>query len=92
MAHTSVDDLLKKVNSAKGKVEVGETYYHWKNSDAIYTVLAVGLTEWDEEPVVVYQSTEGVVWIRRLEGIDGWLTEVPDRPGVDKSRFVKVEK
>lgn len=92
MAHTSVEDLLKKIEQAKEKVEVGGNYHHWRNKEVVYTVVAVGLTEWDEQPVVVYQSPEGVVWVRRLEGVDGWLTEVADRPGDDKSRFVKVEK
>lgn len=91
MAHTSYEDLEKKINLAKQKVEVGGKYHHWKDPDTHYTVLAVGFTEWNEEVVVVYQNLKnGMTWVRRYEGQDGWLTPV-DSDGPDKSRFIKVK-
>ena len=92
MAHTPHSDLQDKLDTAKEKISVGRKYYHWKHPDTHYQVIAIGLTEWNEEVAVVYQNTEnGVTWIRPLEGDDGWFTPV-ERDGDDKRRFVPVEK
>ena len=90
MAHTPYSELEEKIKLGKEKVVVGGKYHHWKDSETHYTILHVGLAEWSEEIVVIYQhEPAGVVWVRRLEGEDGWLTPV-ERDGDDKRRFVPV--
>lgn len=40
---------------------------------------------------MIYQDIETkVIWVRKLEGDDGWLTPV-GREGKDKRRFIKIE-
>ncbi len=90
MAHTSQEQLQQKLEDAKKNVVVGGKYHHWKDPSTIYTVLSVGFTEWNEEIVVVYQADiSGVTWVRRLEGEDGWLTEVSNDID-DKRRFIHI--
>ncbi len=56
MAHTDSKDLQAKLETTQYNIEVGAYYYHYKNSQTHYKVLNLALSEWDEEPVVVYQS------------------------------------
>ena len=45
MGHLSHEELLKRIEDAKTKVEVGAKYYHYKNPDNHYRVEGVGFIE-----------------------------------------------
>lgn len=89
MGHTSYSDLQLKLSNID--IKEGDIYYHWRDPNTKYKILSLGFTEWNEDVVVIYQNIETkVVWVRKLEGDDGWLTPV-ERDGEDKRRFIKIE-
>lgn len=93
MVKTSEKDLLQKIELAKTQVRVGGVYSHWKNPNKLYKVLEIGFCEWDETAVVVYQQLNAknpITWVRRLTGIDGWLTKA-DYNGKKINRFEKIK-
>lgn len=69
MAHTTQEDLRKKLSLALKKVSVGHPYYHFKNPDQKYIVEFVGFLENSEEVCVGYRALydEGLLWVRTLE-------------------------
>lgn len=94
MSHQiSHEELVRRVEEAKQKVVVGGVYYHWKNPNQHYKVIGIGLCEWEESVCVVYQQLNvdnPLTWVRRLEGVDGWLESVEDN-GSSHPRFYPVE-
>ena len=92
MAHTDSTQLLDKLNPEQYNIEVGAYYHHYKNPQTHYKVLNLAVSEWDEEPVVVYQSmVDNLIWIRRINGESGWNTPVTLDNGQVVNRFEKVE-
>jgi len=90
MPHISDNLLKQKIEAGTEKVKLGSRYYHYKDPNVHYVVLFIGLLEWKDEPAVIYKSLKtNFVWIRQLDGDDGWLTPT-DRPGTDKHRFIPV--
>lgn len=69
MAHKSQDELRTKVENSFKNVSVGDIYYHYKNPDQHYEIVAVGLFEENEEPCVVYKALYGerLTWVRTLK-------------------------
>ncbi|NBD73891.1 DUF1653 domain-containing protein [Patescibacteria group bacterium] len=67
-------ELREKLAAAHERVTVGGTYRHYKNPDSRYRVKELALLEATGEVGVVYESlTDGLVWVRPLEGERGWL-------------------
>jgi len=92
MAHTNSEDLQTKIQPTQYNIEVGSYYHHYKNKQTHYKVLNLALSEWDEEPVVVYQSmVDNLIWVRRINGENGWNTPVTLADGQVVNRFEKVE-
>ena len=93
MAHTDSKDLQTKLTLTQSNIEVGGHYHHYKNPQTHYKVINLALSEWDEEPVVVYQSmTDNLIWVRRINGENGWNTPVTLDNGQVVNRFEKVKK
>lgn len=92
MSHKPYSVLNQELTeAAKGQIKIGGKYYHWKDPNFIYEVIGLGFLEWSGEIAVTYKPVdENVVWIRRLNGKDGWLTSV-EREGEDKRRFIPAE-
>jgi hypothetical protein len=68
MADKEIKSLFEKVQKARLKIKTGDKYFHYKNPDRFYEILAVGLIESSEEPCVVYRALYGdkVVWVRTI--------------------------
>lgn len=93
MTHTDSTQLLDKLNSKQYNIEVGAHYHHYKNPQVHYQVLHIALSEWDEEPVVIYQSlADSIIWVRKINGENGWNTPVQLDSGQIVNRFEKVEE
>lgn len=91
MAHTDSTQLLDKLNPKQYNIEIGAKYYHYKNPQTHYKVLNIALSEWDEEPVVVYQSlVDSVIWVRKINGENGWNTPVQLESGQVVNKFEKA--
>ncbi len=73
--HEPQESLIDKLQTAGGQVLVGEIYYHYKNPQHFYTVLNLAITEWNDEPCVVYQAEYGdrLTFVRPLTS---WLSTV----------------
>ncbi|MEX0594864.1 MAG: DUF1653 domain-containing protein, partial [Candidatus Paceibacterota bacterium] len=92
MAHTDSAQLLDKLNSEQYNIEIGAKYYHYKNPQTHYQVLQVALLESDEEQVVIYQSIDdSIIWVRKINGENGWNTPVQIDNGQVVNRFERVE-
>jgi hypothetical protein len=92
MAHTDPTQLLDKLNPKQYSIEVGAYYHHYKNPQTYYQVINIALSEWDEEPVVVYQSlADSIIWVRKINGENGWNTAVQLENGQVVNRFEKLE-
>jgi hypothetical protein len=92
MAHTNPTQLLDKLNPKQYNIEIGAKYYHYKNPQTHYQILNIALSEWDEEPVVIYQSLDdSIIWVRKINGENGWNTPVQLDSGSFVHRFEKVE-
>lgn len=93
MHKTSHEELNMRLEAARQKVRVGDVYYHFKNPQQHYRVVALGFCEWDESVVVIYEQIgveKPLTWVRRLEGEGGWLTPVTKEDGTSISRFIRV--
>ncbi len=68
MAHTTQEDLQKKIDEALKLIQVGAKYVHFKNPDNQYIVEFVGLLENSEEVCVAYRALygKGLLWVRTL--------------------------
>lgn len=89
MERTPLSELSKKINKAKGKVEVGAVYCHWKDPDKRYVIESVGLLEETEKPCVIYKALYGekLTWIRTL----GDFTSNVQTGEGETQRFTKVK-
>ena len=91
MAHTEREVLLRKLDEAKTKVEVGAKYRHTK-SGGEYVVIDLVIREDNEEIRVIYKELSHeppITWDRSFDGVDGWIvpTEIE---GKQVPRFTKV--
>jgi hypothetical protein len=66
------DTLITILDDAKKHVEIGARYVHYKDLNAPYTVMGIGLIESTQEPAVIYQKGF-LTWIRPLTS---WLETV----------------
>lgn len=91
MSHTDRNILQQKLDQAKTKVIIGSKYRHTKTNGE-YIVKALGIREDNESIVVVYEELshpEHNIWIRSLEGENGWLTPTKI-DGKTFPRFTKI--
>ncbi len=86
--HKSQEELSKELLESSKKVEIGATYFHYKNSDSHYKVLSLAITEENDEVSVIYQAQYGnnVTFVRPLKS---WLNNV-EVDGSSVPRFSKV--
>ena len=92
MAHTEKSLLQQKLNQAETQVTINTKYRHTKTGGE-YLVLRLGINERTEEVSVIYQELshpEKIIWIRSLEGEDGWLTPT-EINGELVPRFTKIK-
>jgi len=70
IAHTSQEDLLKKVVDAHRSIDVNATYFHYKDTDRArpYKIIVIVINESTEEVCVVYQAQygENLTWMRTV--------------------------
>ena len=91
MAHTERKILLEKLEKAKTQVEIGAHYRHTKTNGE-YLIKDLGIREDNESVVVIYEDLnhpEHTIWIRSLDGKDGWLTPT-EINGKLVPRFTKI--
>lgn len=92
MAHTERGVLQEKLNQAQTQVEIGARYRHTKTKGE-YLIKGLGIQEDNESIVVIYEELshpEHIIWIRSLEGPDGWLTPT-EINGELVPRFTKID-
>lgn len=86
MSHESVHNLQKNIQSVS--VSVGSKWYHHKNSEKIYVVIAVGLQESTEELCIIYKNElDDIVWVRNLNSFIGYA----DIDNKSVQRFILVK-
>lgn len=90
MAHTTREDLLKKLEEAKKVVKVGDKYKHTKTGGE-YIVVDLVIREDNEEIRVIYKELNHqppISWDRSFDGQDGFIvpTEIE---GKRVPRFTK---
>ncbi len=75
MAHSTPEQLIALRQKAQQHIEIGACYYHYRNPEKLYKIVALGLDEATEQPCVIYQSldSDALVWIRPLSS---WLEYV----------------
>jgi hypothetical protein len=73
--HKSQKKLADERIAATQNVKVGRFYYHYKNSNDLYKVLNLAVTEWDDEVCVIYEAQYGekIIFVRPL---NSWLEKV----------------
>lgn len=88
MTHTSLEELSARLVQAKERVEVGAHYYHYRNPEKYYKVIAIGLSEETEEPVVIYKALSGLdmIWTRP---VSVW-TQIIEQDDKKVPRFQKI--
>lgn len=88
MPQLSEEELNKRLESLKEKVKIGDLYFHYKNPNNHYKILAIGFIEATEEPCVVYQALygENLTWVRTE---DEFLAEI-EFEGKVLPRFTKL--
>ena len=86
----SQDTIESKLNEAASLVQVGGTYFHFKDPNNLYKVLGICLSADSLDQMVIYQALYGVhgVWVRP---ISQWLEEV-ELGDKKVQRFTFVEK
>lgn len=90
MAHTSREDLLKKLEAAKKIIKIGSKYMHVK-SGGEYIIENIVIREDNEEIRVIYKELNHeprITWDRSYEGQDGFITPT-EIDGKVTARFVK---
>ena len=90
--HTSEQELKQRLDDAKSKIDMGREYYHYKNPDQHYHIVAVGMIEETETPAVIYQAEYGdnIVWVRSVED---FLSKVAQNDKmINKFGYVKEDK
>jgi hypothetical protein len=83
--HATDDILINELN--KIDIIVGDEYYHYKNPDKYYQILAIAINEENEKPMVVYKALYGknLIWVRSY---DLW-SEIINFDGKFVTRFSK---
>ncbi len=88
MAHLDAETLKLKQRYGQEFVQVGALYYHYRNPQVLYRVLAIGFQEATDEVCVIYQNLENdVIWVRNL---GSWLSSVA-KDNQTVPRFTKVD-
>ena len=66
--HKGFDQLNQEIAEAKGQVEVGGKYVHYKDDSKTYTVLGIVVNESDDDIFVRYaqDGNEGIEFVRSL--------------------------
>jgi len=90
MAHNDLTKLIKKLDSIKKKIKIGDKYFHYKHPDQIYQIIKIGIIEETEKICVIYEALYGekIVWVRSLEDFS---SKVKLENGDEVDRFTKVE-
>jgi hypothetical protein len=85
--HVSEEELLRRLEEAGAKVEVGARYRHSKTGLEV-VVLHIGLIEEAEQPAVIYQHEDGakIIWARPADA----FIEIVEIDGKKVSRFQKL--
>lgn len=83
------NELKNIVTQANQKVQPGDRYYHYRNLNQLYKVLAIAIDEESNKPCVVYQAQYGdnLIWVRALSV---WC-ELVDHHGKNIPRFIKQD-
>ena len=83
--HKNHEQLHQELYEAKGKVQVGGIYSHYKHPENTYQVTGLAFIESTDELSVIYQATydQGLVFVRPLSS---WL-ETPNLNGKKVPRF-----
>lgn len=92
MGHTERNILQQKLDQAKTQIKIGANYRHTKTGGE-YLVVSLGINERTEEVSVIYQELshpEQIIWIRSLDGEDGWSTPT-EINGQLVPRFTKIK-
>ena len=73
----------------KKKIAIGDKFYHYKHSDQLYHILAIGFIEDTETPCVVYEAEYGhkTAWVRTESE---FFAKVTLEDGTVVDRFTKV--
>lgn len=84
--HSDEDELIIKLTNTN--IKVGDIYYHYKNPNLYYKIIAIALDEETEEPVIIYQAQYGknLIWMRK---IFNWNQNIESN-GVSTFRFNKL--
>jgi hypothetical protein len=87
MNHSSVEMLKQKCEYLAAEITIGQLYFHYRNPQVFYKVLALGLQEATEKPCVIYQNVDNqLIWVRN---VDDWSALV-EYQGRQVPRFQKV--
>lgn len=64
----STAEFVAALEELKNKVPLNSRYYHYKNPNQFYTVVAHGIIEATGEPAISYQAEydDKIIWIRPL--------------------------
>ena len=64
----STPEFAVALEQLKNQIPLGARFYHYKNPNQFYTVVAHGILEATGEPAVSYQAEYGekITWIRPL--------------------------
>ncbi|HUQ30227.1 MAG TPA: DUF1653 domain-containing protein [Candidatus Paceibacterota bacterium] len=66
MAHVPLEELQRRLQEARTKIEEGSQYTHYKSPDKPYIIKGFGILEASEEVAVIYENQAGVAFIRPL--------------------------
>ena len=88
--HLSQPELQKRLAAARAKIDVDVRYYHYKNPQKYYHIVAIGMIEATETPAVIYQAEYGekIIWVRPIEN----FLAMVEHNGKMVRRFNKEEK
>lgn len=88
MAHTSLEELTKRLTDAGREVEVGGRYVHYKDITKEYVVKSFAILEATEEVGVIYEAQYDtrISFIRPLADFCALI----DVAGVPTQRFTKL--
>jgi len=90
MAHTSLEELAKRLADAGREVEVGGRYVHYKDSTKEYLVKSLVVIEATEEVGVIYEAQYDTR-ISFLRPLSDFLAVVVDVAGTSTPRFSKIK-
>jgi hypothetical protein len=85
--HSPEEFLEKKLENVD--IVAGELYYHYRTPNAYYKIIAIGLDEATEDPVVVYQAQYGknLIWTRN---VNNWCQSIEHNHTI-VPRFIKIK-